>query len=147
VLRSRLGAFYASDSRFPSLAPCNPRTGPAGNGCINLDGFEQAYAPKFTLNVGGQYIFHLNQGATLTPRMNFGHICEQWATLFENTAMGDRLGARNLLSAQVAYERGSWTVTGYGANLADQHYVSSIISGLRFAGNPRQYGLRVQKTF
>ena len=39
--------------------------------------------------------------------------------------MGDRLGARNLLSAQVAYEQGSWTVTGYGANLADQHYVSS----------------------
>lgn len=147
VLRSKLGAFYASDSRFPSLAPCNPRTGPAGNGCINLDGFEQAYAPKFTLNVGGQYIFHLNQGATLTPRMNFGHIAEQWATLFENTAMGDRLRARNLLSAQVAYEQGSWTVTGYGANLADQHYVSSIISGLRFAGNPRQYGLRVQKTF
>jgi iron complex outermembrane receptor protein len=38
-------------------------------------------------------------------------------------------------------------VTGYGANLADQHYVSSIISGRRFAGNPRQYGIRVAKTF
>ena len=146
VLRSKLGAFYAGDSRLPATT-CNPHTGPAGPGCINLDGFEQAYAPKFTLNVGGQYIFHMSQGATLTPRANFGHIGAQWATLFENEALGDRLGARNLLSAQVAYERGSWTVTGYGANLLDQHYVSSIISGLRFAGNPRQYGLRVAKTF
>jgi len=147
LLRSRLGSFFASDSRVPRTGLCDPRTGPAGHGCINLSGFEQAYAPKLTLNIGGQYIFHLNPGATLTPRMNFGHIGAQWATLFENTALGDRLGARNLLSAQLAYETGSWTVTGYGANLADQHYVSSIISGLRFAGNPRQYGIRIAKTF
>jgi iron complex outermembrane recepter protein len=147
LLHSRLGAFYASDYRIPATSGCNPRTGPVGNGCVNLDGLEQDYAPKFTLNVGGQYVFHVNQGATLTPRMNFGHIAQQWATLFENTEMGDRLGARNLLSAQLAYEKGGWIATAYGANLADQHYVSSIIAGLRFAGSPRQFGVRLAKTF
>jgi iron complex outermembrane receptor protein len=38
-------------------------------------------------------------------------------------------------------------VTGYGTNLTDEHYVSAVISGLRFAGAPRQYGLRLLKTF
>jgi iron complex outermembrane recepter protein len=147
ILRSRLGAFYASDYRIPAAGTCNPRAGPAGAGCINLDGFEQAYAPKFTTNVGGQYVFRFDRGGTVTPRMNFGHIAQQWATLFENTELGDRLGARNLLSAQVAYEKGGWTATAYGNNLADQHYVSSIIAGLRFAGNPRQFGIRLMKSF
>jgi iron complex outermembrane receptor protein len=79
--------------------------------------------------------------------MNFGHIAEQWATLFENPALGDLLEDRNILNAQLGWQHGTWTVTAYGTNLTNQHYPGALNSGLYFAGPPRQYGVRVLKTF
>jgi iron complex outermembrane receptor protein len=38
-------------------------------------------------------------------------------------------------------------VTLYGTNLTDQHYVAALNSGLRFAGFPRQFGIRLFKPF
>jgi iron complex outermembrane receptor protein len=37
--------------------------------------------------------------------------------------------------------------TLYAANLTDQHYVGAINSGLRFAGAPRTFGVRLLKAF
>ena len=79
--------------------------------------------------------------------MNFGHVSAQWATLFDDTALGDRLEARNILTAQVAYSHNGFVATLYGTNLTDQHYVAALNSGLRFAGFPRQYGIRLLKIF
>jgi iron complex outermembrane receptor protein len=74
-------------------------------------------------------------------------VSEQWATLFENEARGDRIEARNIVNAQIAWRRGSFVTTLFGTNLTDQHYVGAINSGLRFAGPPRQFGLRLLKAF
>jgi iron complex outermembrane receptor protein len=51
------------------------------------------------------------------------------------------------VNAQIAWQRGSLVTTLYGTNLTDQHYVGAINSGLRFAGPPRQFGLRLLKAF
>ena len=148
VLRSEIGQFFALDQRGTlSLAPCNPQTGPATALCIDLKGRDQTYAPKFTFNVGASYEFALGGNATLTPRANFGHIGKQWATLFENPQRGDRIDDRNILNAQVAFSKGTLTVTAYGTNLTDQHYPGALNSGLYFAGVPRQYGVKVLKAF
>lgn len=154
VLHSELGTFYAVDTRNPPagtpadpVLPCNPATGPASAKCINLTGRRQTYAPNFTFNVGAQYEIELGNGDKLTPRVNFGHVGDQWATLFENPARGDLLEARNILNAQLAYQHKSWTVTLYGTNLTDQHYPAALNSGLYFAGPPRQYGIKLLKTF
>ncbi len=72
---------------------------------------------------------------------------EQWATLFQNEARGDRVEARNIVNAQIAWQHGSFVTTLYGTNLTDQHYVGAINSGLRFAGPPRQFGVRLLKAF
>ena len=146
-IHSSLGQFFAVDSRAISLAPCDPRTGPASVSCINLDGHDQTYAPELTFNIGMQYAFGMGDRDSLTPRVNFGHVSEQWATLFENEARGDRVGARNILNAQVAWNHSDLVTTLYGSNLTDQHYVGAVNSGLRFAGPPRQFGLRVSKAF
>ncbi len=146
-MHSELGEFYAVDPRAISLGPCDPATGPATASCINLDGRDQTYAPEFTFNIGAQYEFQLPNGDMLTPRVNFGHVSGQWATLFENTARGDRIEERNILSAQLAWTHGDIMATLYGTNLTDQHYVAAINSGLRFAGPPRQFGIRVVKMF
>jgi iron complex outermembrane receptor protein len=134
-LHSELGSFTAVDPRRPFLGP------------LNLTGNQQVYAPTFTFNIGADYAFDLGEGTTLTPRVNFGHIAQQWTTVFEDAAAGDRLGQRNLLSAQLSYQMTDWDITAYGTNLSDQHYISAINAGLRYAGAPRQFGLRVTKTF
>jgi iron complex outermembrane receptor protein len=147
LLHSEIGEFFATDPRGASVLACDPATGPASVTCLNLGGHEQTYAPEFTFNIGAQYIFDLPGGATLTPRLNYGHVSEQWATLFENEARGDRVGERNIFSGQIAWQRGDLTATLYGTNITDQQYMGALNSGLRFMGPPRQYGVRLMKTF
>ncbi|MFS2110338.1 TonB-dependent receptor [Sphingomonas sp. Sphisp140] len=149
VLKSELGTFYASDPRIAAAGACDPRTGSPTNAanCINLNGRRQTYAPNLTFNLGAQYEVELGNGDKITPRANFGHVGDQWATLFQNVSRGDHLEARNILNAQLAYQHKSWTVTLYGTNLTDQHYPAALNSGLYFAGPPRQYGVKLLKTF
>ncbi len=147
ALHSSLGTFFASDPRVPAFGACNPQTGPATTNCIALKGREQTYAPNFTFNVGAEYRLQLSERDWLTPRVNFGHIAAQWATLFENAALGDRIGERNILNAQLEYRRDKLTVTAYATNLTNQHYAGALNSGLYFAGPPRQYGVKVMTSF
>ena len=42
---------------------------------------------------------------------------------------------------------GSVAITAYATNLTDQHYPAALNSGLYFAGSPRQYGIKVLKSF
>lgn len=146
LMRSSLGEFFATDPRIAAPAACDPQTGPASASCIGLDGHKQTYAPQFTFNVGLEKRFVFGENV-VTPRINFAHVDTQWATLFENAALGDRLGSRNLSSAQVDLEHGDITASLYANNLSNQHYISAITSGLRYAGAPRQYGLRITKFF
>jgi iron complex outermembrane receptor protein len=67
--------------------------------------------------------------------------------LFENKSRGDLLEARNILNAQLEWRHGMWAVTAYATNLTNQHYPGALNSGLYFAGPPRQYGVKVLKTF
>jgi iron complex outermembrane receptor protein len=146
LLHSRIGAFYATDPRAASVTACNTTTGPSSASCINLDGHEQTYAPKMTFNMSLEKRITVGDN-TFTPRINYAHIDTQWATLFENRARGDQLGARNLLGAQVDWEHGEWTGSVFATNLTNSKYLASIGSGLRYAGAPRQYGVRITKFF
>ncbi|HEY2068898.1 MAG TPA: TonB-dependent receptor [Rhizomicrobium sp.] len=148
LMHSSLGTFYANDPRLGIGPACNPKTGPAvPTYCINLGGHPQAYAPNFTFNLGAQYVFNMGGGDTLTPSVSYGHISDQWATLFDNTAQGDRLQERNILGGQLAWSHGTWIAAIYGSNLTDQHYIAAANSGVRWAGAPRQYGFRLTKVF
>ncbi len=145
-LKSDLGRFYATDPRAATLVPCDPETGPESASCYALEGRDQTYAPDLTFNFGVEREFTFGKN-TITPRINYGYVSEQWATLFQNEARGDRIESRRMLNAQIAWKRGDYLFTLYGTNLNDQHYVAAINSGLRFAGAPRQYGLRIVRWF
>jgi len=147
IMHSSLGTFFATDPRIPAFAACDPETGPSSASCIDLSGHAQTYAPNFTFNVGAQYQFALSASDTLTPRANFGYVAPQWATLFANEALGDHLSGRDILGAQIAWRHNKYVTTLYGTNVTDQHYVGALNSGLRFAGPPRQFGLRFLTTF
>jgi iron complex outermembrane receptor protein len=147
---SSLGTFYATDARIgnPFGSSCNPASGPSFPPyCINLHGHSLPYAPNLTYNLSASYQFQLSGNDTLTPRANFGHQSGQWDSIFENTELGDHLSQRNLLGAQLEWAHNDWLVTLYGTNLTDQHYAGAILWPLRFAGPPRQYGIRIMKTF
>ena len=143
IMHSSLGTFYATDPRIVTETSCAPTSGPSSPSCIALGGHQQTYAPDVTFTVGAQYKYPLPNGDSLTPRINYAYISPQWATLFENSSLGDHLAGRDISGAQIAYQHDHLTATLYGTNLSDQHYVAALNSNLRFAGYPRQYGLRI----
>ena len=60
---------------------------------------------------------------------------------------GDHLSGRDIMGAQLAWTHTRYVTTLYATNLTDQHYVGALNSGLRFAGEPRQYGIRFLTVF
>ncbi len=85
----------------------------------------------------------------MTPRLNLrtrlgamGDACSR-----KSVARGDQVEARDIANAQLAWRHGDTIVTLWATNLTDQHYVAAINSGLRFAGPPRQFGVRVFRAF
>jgi len=146
-MHSELGQFYATDPRIPAVTPCDPENGPSSPSCVNLTGHSQTYAPNFTFNIGTQYKIAMGAEDSLTPRVNFGYVGPQWATLFQNEALGDHLAGRDIWGAQLAWTHAHYVTTLYSTNVNDLHYVSALNSGLRFAGYPRQYGIRFLATF
>ena len=147
VSNSELGEFYAADPRIARSGTCNAATGPATANCLNLDGNTQGYAPELTFNIGVQYDFHLPNGATLSPRVDYAHIGKAWTSIFNNEALGDRLEARNLVNLLLSYKTNDWTLAAYALNATDQTYIAAINAGLRYAGPPRQFGVNLTKTF
>jgi len=155
LLKSSLGTYWLTDPRYGVLAnyykglgaTCDTATGGTNPYCVNLKGSPITYAPSFTYNLGAQYIFNVGESDTLTPRVNFAHVSGQWASIFDDAALGDRLGVRDLLGAQLEFQTKGWLLTLYGDNLTNQQYVVSNNSGGLYAGLPRQYGIRVTKAF
>ncbi len=144
---SALGTFFAEDPRLPESGTCDPQNGPANGVCLDLKGHPQTYAPDVTFNVSAQYDFRLANGDVVTPNTSFSYVSSQWGTLFDNAAQGDFLASRKILGASLAWTHGSFVTTLYGYNLTNDQYVSALLSPIRLAGNPRQFGISVMKTF
>ena len=146
VSNSELGRFFAADPRRPRTGLCDQNNGPASGNCVNLEGHAQTFAPELTLSVGVQYDFAIGNG-TLTPRVDYSHISESWASIFASEALGDRLEDRDIVNAQLTYATGDWAFQAYSTNLGDLEYIASVKAGMRYAGAPRQYGVRLTKNF
>jgi iron complex outermembrane receptor protein len=144
---SEIGTFWTQDPRLARSGPCDPSVGPASASCINIGGHPQTYAPSVTFNFQVQYNFHLKGGDLLTPAVQFSHISGQWGTLFDNRAAGDYLHARDIAGAQLSWTHGDIITTLYGYNLNNDRYVAALLSPIRLAGSPRQYGISVEKPF
>ena len=133
----------------PSQTPLAP--------CFNYLPYEQTvggeqnpYSPKLTANLTADYLIPL-AGGQLDPRLTYSYIGEQWASIFQDSNF-NRLGSRKLLSANLTWFAGPWTVDLYGTNLTNLTYISGTNgsgsgSGDIFYGAPRQFGFRVARTF
>jgi iron complex outermembrane receptor protein len=134
-LSSSLGSFFAIDSRFPAL------------GAQDLTGRNLPNAARWTGSAGIQYTMPL-AGGHLTPRIDYGFIGNRSASVFEVNSL-DHLASQGVFNAQLTYGWGAdWQVAARATNLFDLHYISSLSLGsLAQAGPPRQFGVRVYKSF
>lgn len=145
--KSELGRFFAADPRLPRAGACDQDSGPATATCRNLEGNAQTFAPELTFSLGVEYDFALGNG-TLTPRLDYSHISDSWVSIFATEAQGDHLEARDIVNAQLTYDSGGdWQLQAYSTNLGDLEYIASVKTGQRYAGAPRQYGVRLTKNF
>jgi iron complex outermembrane receptor protein len=118
---------------------------PVSSAAVQLSGRPAPLAPAWTLNLGAQYAFALSNGATLTPRVDYSYTSSQWATPYED--LGDFLPSRSLVNANLEYRQGQFKATLYATNAANLHYILATNVGLRYAGNPGQYGIRLEQAF
>ena len=138
----------------PNLPQCGSGQDPADGLCfdytpfiVSVNGGPNLYAPETSFSVGAEYLIELSNGASLTPRINYAWIDDQWTSLLydKNT---DLLKSRGLLSAMLTYELNSWKVQLYGRNLLDKKYVSGQTGdNNEFYGAPRVVGVDVNYQF
>ena len=110
------------------------------SGGVNL------YSPKVTFNAGLEYRLGLSNGATLTPRINYGYVSSQYVNLLYNPVT-DRLAARGLASALLTYKRNALNLQLYATNLTNKKYVAGQLNTSEFYGAPRETGVRLAYDF
>lgn len=141
---------------FPSVQCGSPSQTPNAP-CFNylpyeetVSGEQNPFSPKVTANVSVDYSIPL-AGGVLDPRVSYSYTDQQWVSIFQDSPF-NLLGARHLLGANLDYVAGPWTVDLYGTNLTNLTYISGTNgsgsgSGDVYYGAPRQFGLRVMRTF
>jgi iron complex outermembrane receptor protein len=131
-----LGQFSAIDSRHTAL------------GVQTLTGRPLPNAPLWTAQAGIQYVFDLGAHQALTPRVDYGLVGSRWATVYQ-VPPGDFLAEQNIFNAQVKYDASeSLAFTAYATNVTNDHYVAlQLLGNLGMPGPPRQFGIRVSKSF
>ncbi|MFI4974116.1 MAG: TonB-dependent receptor [Caulobacterales bacterium] len=124
-------------------------------GFENIGGRQQPYAPPWSFNIGAQYLFHIGDNGTITPRINYGYVGAQWTSPFQGFALErylNHLAPLNLLNAELAWDKAPYHVTLFGTNLLDDRYFypqagANAFTLLRAAAPPLQWGIRVSRDF
>ncbi len=121
-------------------------------GCFNytpyiqdLSGEQNPYAPEFTADLTVDYAIPVGEH-TLRPKLNFQHMDKQYASIFQKDNYY-LMGSRDLLNASLNWESNPWLVQLYCNNLTDRLYVSGYNGNIEYYGNPRQIGVRVNRSF
>ena len=106
----------------------------------NVAGGPNLLAPKTSYTVGAEYLIAMDNGATLTPRLNYSWMADQWTNFLYDPAT-DKLSSRGLLSAMLTYEKDNWMLRAWGRNLTDKVYVSGQAGNNEMYPAPRTFGV------
>lgn len=100
----------------------------AGNG-ESFDGREQAHAPGYQVNIGGEYAFPTRRGAFFA-RLE----ADAQDAFYFSDNHHLKSDAYQLVHASAGYRGGGWNVRVWGKNLADEDY---FVRGFFFGNDPR----------
>ncbi|MEP7210594.1 MAG: TonB-dependent receptor [Alphaproteobacteria bacterium] len=124
---------------------------PTGNRLVSK-GRALPFSPKWTINAGIEYVWDLGNGRTLTPRLQYSRLSEQYATPFPSALTG--VPGRDLLDLRITFKpNDKLTLEAFSTNVADRTYIASQIQNSSSAdggiiyGAPRQYGIRARLAF
>ena len=99
-----------------------------GNG-ESFDGREQAHAPGYQVNIGGEYTFPTRRGAFFA-----GLEADARDAFYFSDNHNLKSKAYQLVHASAGYRSGGWNVRVWGRNLADEDY---FVRGFFFGNDPR----------
>ena len=109
------------------------------------------FSPDWTINGGIQYMFHVGD-MSLTPRLQYTHVGEQYATPFPSLVT--QIPSRDLVDARLTLEPSDqWRFEAFVTNLFDKTYIlsqiqnSSSATGGILYGPRRQFGVRATLRF
>jgi iron complex outermembrane recepter protein len=144
-LQFNLGTSYVS-TRIGQFSAIDSRNTAAGAQILN--GRPLPNAPLWTAQAGVQYAFDMGNNRSLTPRLDYALVGSRWATVYQ-VSPDDFLQEQNILNAQVIYDYSpTLSFTAYGTNVTNDHYVTlQLLGNLGMPGPPRQFGIRVYKSF
>jgi iron complex outermembrane receptor protein len=149
-LHTRLGSTPGGCPGTPATVSPSCVSGPLG--VENIGGREQPYSPQWSVSGGGQYVWRMEDGSKVTPRVDVAYISSQWSSVFYGTPEGAyafHLRPIFALNAQLTWERDKYRVSLYGTNLTNGRYFyeNTAIPPLRYASPPIQFGVRASRTF
>lgn len=105
------------------------------------------YAPRWTWGAGVEYEFPLGGDMSLTPRLNYAYVGEQF-TYIGYSRLSDRLNPRGLLSVIVTLKLAdNLRIEAWGTNLTNKQYITGQLNANEFYGAPREYGMKLNVTF
>jgi len=149
-----LGVGYL-DAKFSNSACISDTNSPGTDtGCpTNLrfvpEGRTLPFSPEWTVNAGVQYTFDLGGDLAVTPRFQWSHLSEQYATPFPS--FNTLVPGRDLFDARITFDIGEkYSIEGFVNNLTNKTYIatqiqnsSSADGGIIF-GAPRTFGVRLK---
>jgi iron complex outermembrane receptor protein len=112
-----------------------------------------AYAPETSYGLGAAYDFHLETGASMTARADWGWQSSAYTTNdFTNRVL---IPAYGILNGRITYydKDGKWDVQLSGSNLLNKYYringylVPNLYNNVGTPGRPREYGLTLNMKF
>ena len=105
------------------------------------------YAPRWTWGAGVEYEIPLGGEMSLTPRVNYAYVGEQF-TYIGYSPLSDRLNPRGLLSAMLTLNiTDQLKIEAWATNLTNKEYVTGQLNSNEFYGAPREYGVKLNVTF
>jgi len=106
------------------------------------------FSPRWTVNGGIQYTVPVG-GIDVTPRIQWSHLSQQYATPFPS--VNTRVPGRDIFDARVTFDLGKkYKLEGFVNNLGNKVYIATQIQNSSSAdggiiyGAPRTWGLRLR---
>ncbi|MFL6658302.1 MAG: TonB-dependent receptor [Massilia sp.] len=123
---AKLGTLLAGSNDY-ALPPCTANTAIAS--CLDVTGHTMPHAPKFSTTLQYQHTFHVNDGATLVPRITAHYETATELSVF-NLGPEDQQKAYSTADLGLRYQAGKgWWVDGFVRNATDAKVKTSAFNG------------------
>lgn len=115
------------------------------------------FTPKVKLTAGMQYAVHLGDAGSLTPRIDWLYVAEQYSTA-QNSPL-NRIPSYGVANARLMYQdsKDTWEVALEGRNIFDKYYFVNMSGGslasdpsqtqTGYPAPPREYAITLKRKF